>query len=170
MGLYGDNLFTTSTYTIDEAAFIESAVDCNIYSVQEAKFSFLPKFKNPELKEYNSVAEEAEELLNKNGTPSKNEVQKACKAACRILDIYYNAESVISLALCVTIIGIPVHLMMRCYVWAAQTGTEIFVRAESKKIIEKLKEIEEKEKDPKKKAKIKELREKVNDGAEKVKK
>lgn len=62
----------------------------NIY-LNEAKYSFLPKFKQcPEMKKYINDIREAENLLNSNGIESKTGCQKAFKLIFRFLDILYN--------------------------------------------------------------------------------
>lgn len=93
--------------------------------MNEAKYSFLPKFKQePEMKKYMKDISDAEMLLNSEGIEAKTGIQKGFKIVFRVLDILWNIGSILTLPMCLTIVGIPCHLIQRLYVWAAQTGEE----------------------------------------------
>ena len=51
--------------------------------------------------------------------------------------------------MCLTIVGIPCHLIQRLYVWAAQTGEEAAVQSQADKVIAKVAQLVKEEKDPK---------------------
>jgi len=164
--IYGDNIFKSNF--LSESALIESAIANGLYNINEAKYSFLPKFQAPELKKYNSIAKEAENLLNAEGEPSKAMVEKGFKLVFRFLDVLWNIGSIITLPYCLTIVGIPLHLLQRLYVWAAQCGCEYFAKAESNKICAKLKELEEKTDSKQLKEKYKKMREDVANSAKEL--
>ena len=56
--------------------------------MNEAKYSFLPKFKQePEMKKYMKDISDAEMLLNSEGIEAKTGIQKGFKIVFRVLDI-----------------------------------------------------------------------------------
>lgn len=63
--------------------------------------------------------------------------------------------------MCITIIGIPVHLLQRIYAWAAQSGEEVAIQSEADKIIAKMNQLVDHEKDTKKKKVYKEKLDKL---------
>lgn len=124
------------------------------YLEEKVKFSFLPRFKqHPELKSMYSSIDEAEKLLNSNGEPTKNTVENLFKVALRILDIYYNIISVITLPMCILIAPIISHLIGRGIEYAIKCGEVLVAESSTKKVIKKLGKIKKETKDPKVKEK-----------------
>ena len=59
--------------------------------MNEAKYSFLPKFKQePEIKKYMKDISDAEMLVNSEGIEAKTGIQKGFKIVFRVLDILWN--------------------------------------------------------------------------------
>ena len=113
-----------------ESTCIDWEVCPPLRCMNEAKYSFLPKFKQePEMKKYMKDISDAEMLLNSEGIEAKTGIQKGFKIVFRVLDILWNIGSILTLPMCLTIVGIPCHLIQRLYVWAAQTGEEAAVQS-----------------------------------------
>ena len=69
--------------------------------MNEAKYSFLPKFKQePEMKKYMKDISDAEILLNSEGIETKTGIQKGFKIVFRVLDIIWNIGSILTLPMC----------------------------------------------------------------------
>lgn len=146
---------------VDMDLYLE-AVGSQIYIEEEAKFNFLPRFKDKE--EYSDLydtLEDAEDLLNDQGVASRTSGERFGKVALRILDLYYNIVGFVTLVNCITIVGIPVHLLGRLIEWAVQWGKEEVANSYASKIIASLNRCKEKEKDPKKKKVIEDKIEQV---------
>ena len=108
--------------------------ECGV--LMEAKFNFLPKFKqDPKMKKYVGALEEAENYLNMNGEPTKAGVQKGFRIALRIIDIMQNAYSALVLPACILIIPIPFYLVTRAWSWAFNIGQEALAKSECQKVI-----------------------------------
>lgn len=130
--------------------------------MNEAKYSFLPKFKQePAMKKYMKDISDAEMLLNSEGIEAKTGIQKGFKIVFRVLDILWNIGSILTLPICITIIGIPYHLIQRLYVWAAQTGEEAAVQSQADKVITKVGQLVKNEEDPKKKEEYQKILDKL---------
>lgn len=140
------------------------------YLEEEVKFSFLPRFKqHPELKSMYSSIDEAEKLLNSEGEPTKNSVEKFFKLALRILDIYYNICSVITLPMCILIAPIISHLIGRGIEYAIKCGEVLVAESSTKKAIEKLNKVKKETKDPKIKEKCEKQIKSLSDKLSKLK-
>lgn len=145
--------------------FEEAMTEAIIYGTyieEAAKFSFLPRFKEKE--EHKQLAKaigEAEDLLNNEGHDPKTGIHKFGKLALRLLELYYNIGSVITLPTCFLIIGIPYHLLMRVIEWGLQTGKEAVSESYVDKCIRKLAECKNEANDPKKEAQIEKQIEKL---------
>ena len=161
MSIYGDSIFTENSANWLNSEIVNEATYDGVYSIQEAKFSFLPKFKSEGLEKYERVAKEAEDLLNSEGEPTKTTCEKAFKIIFKVFGILEDVGSLLAFPICFTIVGIIPYLFMRFWSWFYYNVSEIAAESEGKKIIAKFKELENKEKDPKKKALYKEKREKV---------
>lgn len=145
-----------------ESTCIDWEVASPIRCVNEAKYSLLPKFRQqPEMKKYMKDISDAEMLLNSEGIEAKTGIQKGFKIVFRIIDIIYNIGSILTLPLCITIIGIPYHLLQRLYVWAAQTGEEAAVQSQADKVITKVGQLVKNEEDPKKKEEYQKILDKL---------
>ena len=135
-----------------ESTCIDWEVCPPLRCMNEAKYSFLPKFKQePAMKKYMKDISDAEMLLNSEGIEAKTGIQKGFKIVFRVLDILWNIGSILTLPMCLTIVGIPCHLIQRLYVWAAQTGEEAAMQSQADKVIAKVAQLVKEEKDPKKK-------------------
>lgn len=103
---------------------------------EEAKFSFLPRFKEKE--EYKFLykdVEAAERLLNQEGVSSGS---RAGKIALRILDLIWNVGDVLVLPTCLLIFPIIGYLIDRLVEWGIQLGKEAVARKDCEKTIVKL--------------------------------
>lgn len=147
------NLILSDLYMLEQGNIV----------ITEAKFHFLPKFKEvPETKSAWKTLEEAEELLNMNGDGwSGQTANKVIKVALRVFDIYENVVSVISFPLMFTIIGIPYYLIFRLVSWGYRAGEEATVEHGIVKVLEKYKQTIAAEKDPKRKKALKDQEEKL---------
>ena len=153
---------------LNEAALLEAA-ELGLYSIMEAKFNFLPKFKKDEnLAKYEKEAEEAEKLLNNNGEASKSEAERITKLILRFLDILQNISGVLSTIGCITIIGIIPHLINRVISMLLNLGQEAMAKAEGGKILTKLRKLEKDTKDAKLKAKYKDMADKLDKRISKI--
>ena len=127
-------------------------VNEGLYYVTEAKFSFMPKFtKNPETKALWKDIKKAESVLNSEGTPSKSGLTTALDVALSILHIFNGINSSLSLVLCITIVGIPIHLVQRAVGWAIELGEEGLAKSRAEKVIAELQKSIDNCKDPEKK-------------------
>lgn len=145
-----------------ESTCIDWEVASPIRCVNEAKYSLLPKFRQqPEMKKYMKDISDAEILLNSEGIDAKTGIQRGFKIIFRVLDIIFNIDSILTLPLCITIVGIPYHLLQRLYVWAAQTGEEAAVQSQADKVITKVGQLVKNEEDPKKKEEYQKILDKL---------
>ena len=180
MGFYGDSVFDANKavkeVSVEESSIIREydevlieAYHEGLYSIQEAKYTFLPRFrKSEELKKYEEVARDADDVLDEldpYGDVSNGDrtLHKVGKVACRALDILWNIGSVMTLASCITIIGIPYHLLQRALVWAARTGNESAAANEADEILRKFRKIANGTKDPKVKERCEEQIRKIEE-------
>lgn len=115
---------------------------------EEAKFSFLPRFKEKkELKRVYLAIEDAEDLLNSNGMEKGS---KAGKIALRILDIYCNIVDVLMFPTLIMIFPIIGYLMDRLIEWAVQAGKEAVAKGDIDKTILKMEKLRDLSKGDKK--------------------
>ena len=171
MSIYGTmNKKISNTDFVSEAAIltedtivvVEGYEDClteaiimGTYIEEKATFSFLPRFSEKEnYKELANTIEDAEDLLNSEGKSSETGLHKFGKIALRLLDLYYNVGSVISLISCVTIVGIIPHLIARLIEYAIQLGKHDVAESYTDKCIRKLTNLKKEVKDSKKEAQI----------------
>ena len=134
----------------------------------EAQFHFFPKFARiPEMKNYLRDLKTAEDLLNANAIDADEGTYKYCALALRIISIMWNIGGCLSLPLCLTIIGIPVHLIQMGSVYAVECGEEDLVIREGKRVITKYNSLINHETDSKKKKALIDARDKLIDSLEK---
>lgn len=138
--------------------FMQPIRERELEPLTEASFSFLPKFKrDPELKKYVSDIEKAKRFLEldlNEMTPTT--VQDIFRIIFRFFEIWEGINSVFTLPLCLTIIGIPFHLFYRVLAWGGRYGYEEMVKSKARVMISKFKALIDKETDPDKKAKLEE--------------
>lgn len=150
-------ILTEDTIVVVEG-YEESLVEAIImgtYIEEKATFSFLPRFREKEnYKELANTIEDAEDLLNSEGKSTETGLHKFGKIALRLLDLYYNVGSVISLISCVTIVGIIPHLISRLIEYAIQLGKHAVAESYTDKCIRKLTSLKKEVKDSKKEAQI----------------
>ena len=138
----------------------ESGVD--IYFLNEAKFHFLPKFKDePKMKKYLGTLKEAERLLNSEGEITETTAHQFGNVALRVCDIIYNVGAVISLPMCLFIVPIPAYLVIRLISWGIRTGREAIVKAEGEKVLKKYNKLINKTSDEELKSKLTKQRDKL---------
>ena len=155
------------------SAFSEGFIDLShdIETLNEAEFSFLPKFKkDPALKEYDDIAKSAEQLLNDENISSATGIQRIEKLYDRISSIYANVISVGTLISCITIIGIVYHLFMRLIDWCIQEHHEATAVKEGHKIYDELMRASKECKDKSKAKVFEEKANKIKDAYMKVEK
>jgi hypothetical protein len=135
-------------------------------SLQEASFSFLPRFKrDPRLKRYAREVEEAKQFLEMEMdeiTPTT--AQDVFALIFRFCEIYDGVGSLITFPLCFILIGLPLHLWNRLEAWAWRYGYEQMVISKGKKVVSRYNELIRREKNPKLKAKLEETRDKLKEG------
>ncbi len=148
---------------IEEAMMLEFA-NAGVYSITEAKFNFLPKFKkDPALAKLQNEAKEAEMILNNKGENDENTVKRCFQLALRILDVIVNIDSVFTTLPAFLIVGLPIHLALRGVSLALNYGQEFFAREQATKCIQKLVNLKDKVKDSEEKEKIQKQIDKLNE-------
>lgn len=119
------------------------------------------------MKNYLRDLKTAEDLLNANAIDADEGTYKYCALALRIISIMWNIGGCLSLPLCLTIIGIPVHLIQMGSVYAVECGEEDLVIREGKRVITKYNSLINHETDSKKKKALIDARDKLIDSLEK---
>lgn len=134
--------------------------ECGV--MMEASFSFLPKFRrDPDMKKYVSDLEEAQKFMNSKGVEDKAMAMRMLKTASRVLSILSNVESIVTLPICLTIVGIPAYLLTRVFSWAYDSGEELFAKEQGTKLIQQYTNLIEKTEDEAVKAELEAKRDKL---------
>lgn len=175
MSVYGKGYFVSEQEKIDEKAMMESmlleAANEGLYSIMEANFTILPTFKNtPALRKYESVAKEAEELLQEKGVDDKAYGTKIVRLIGRFLDILENVSSVLTIPAVLSIVYIPAYLVTRLISWALRWGQEKLAIKECDATITTYNKLLKEAKSKQEKDKLESAIKKIKDSKEKLEK
>lgn len=108
----------------------------------EAKWKFMPEFKQPKLNELKDELTDVELFAkDKYDEDTKSKLPKIFDKCLRILDIIKNVGDVLSLPACLLIIPIPFYCLQRCWSWAFRAGQEALAKDRFKAAISKLEKI-----------------------------
>ena len=138
---------------------------------EAAKFTFLGKVKqNDDLKKIWKECEEAEDILNSKDIEVSNAtIHKIGKLALRMLSIMQDIGGFFTLPLCLTIVGIPVHLYGRLWAYAYRLGEDAVGMSYAKKIKAGLEKLKKETNDPKQKESIDKQIKKIDESIKELK-
>lgn len=153
---------------------MESFEDLDVFT-EGAQFSFFPRFKSyakkfPDLKKYEGLMQEADEILNHEGEMSEGTGTKIARVCLKILGVLQSIDSVLFLPFCIFITPIIPYLMTRLWKYAFEFLDYSLAEKTSLETISKLKSAKKNTDDPKAKAKIDNLIEKIEKNLKEMRK
>lgn len=177
MSIYGNQLnekkIVNKNYymTMMEASILQEAAENNTYIVEEAKFNFLPRFKEKdEYKELYNTIKDAEDCLNSTNYSPETGINKFGKIILRFFDLYQNVGSLLILPTCIAIAPIPSYLLGRLIEWGIQVGKEAVADNYAKKCIDSFEKMKKNEKNESKRKEYQKQIDKIKKMKEALKK
>ena len=125
---------------------------------------------NDDLKKIWKECEEAEDILNSKDIEVSNAtIHKIGKLALRMLSIMQDIGGFFTLPLCLTIVGIPVHLYGRLWAYAYRLGEDAVGMSYAKKIKAGIEKLKKETNDPKQKESIDKQIKKIDESIKELK-